>query len=218
KAHVPSLATADVAFVTAADAGTGELGVFAIETREARVEPTTTIDGTRREGTLPLDRIPARRIGTGDATDVVAQTVDRLHTAAVVDGVGAAARALEISVEYAQARRQFDSPIGAFQAVQHLCADMLRNVELARAAGYYACWALDGADRAEAHRAATMALAFASDGLYQVGADTIQVHGGVGYTWEHDAHLFYKRLLTLQGLGGVSTDQLEELATIVLDS
>jgi alkylation response protein AidB-like acyl-CoA dehydrogenase len=218
KVHVPSLAAADVALVTATVDGSTELGVFAIETRESRREPTPSIDGTRREGTLTLDRIPARRIGTGDATNAVAQTVDRLHTAAVVDGVGAAARALEISVEYAQARKQFDSPIGAFQAVQHLCADMLRNVELARAAGYYACWALDAADRTEAHRAATMALAFAGDGLYQVGADTIQVHGGVGYTWEHDAHLFYKRLLTLQGLGGGSTDQLEELATIVLDA
>ena len=191
--------------------------MFAIETREARVDPTSTVDGTRREGTLALDRIPARRIGRSDATDAVARTVDRLHTAAVVDGVGSAARALEISVEYAHARKQFDSPIGSFQAVQHLCADMLRNVELARAASYYACWALDAADAVEAHRAATMALAYAGDGLYDVGANTIQVHGGVGYTWEHDAHLFYKRLLTLQGLGGGSTDQLEELAAIVLD-
>jgi alkylation response protein AidB-like acyl-CoA dehydrogenase len=217
KVHVASLAAADVALVTATDEQ-GALGVFAIETREARVEPTRTVDGTRREGTLTLDRIPARRIGDGDAADAVARTVDRLHTAAVVDGVGAATRALEISVEYAQTRKQFDSPIGAFQAVQHLCADMLRNVELARTASYYACWALDAADHTEAHRAATMALAFAGDGLYEVGANTIQVHGGVGYTWEHDAHLFYKRLLTLQGLGGGSTDQLEELATIVLNA
>src|SRR5262249_35810003 len=131
-------AAADVALVTAIDEQ-GGLGVFAIETREARVEPTTTIDGTRREATLVLDRTPARRIGAGDAADAVARTLDRLHTAAVVDGVGAAARALELSVEYARVRTQFGSPIGAFQAVQHLCADMLRNVELARAAGYYAC-------------------------------------------------------------------------------
>jgi alkylation response protein AidB-like acyl-CoA dehydrogenase len=140
-----------------------------------------------------------------------------VHTAWVVDGVGAAQRAMEMAIDYAKERRQFDAPIGSFQAVQHLCADMLRNVELARAASYYACWALDAADRAEAHRATTMALAFAADGLSAVGASVIQVHGGIGYTWEHDAHLYYKRLLTLQGLGGGTADHLEELASIVLD-
>ena len=160
---------------------------------------------------------PARRIGAGDATAAVAVTVDRLQTAWVVDGVGAAQAAMDLAVGYAKERRQFGVPIGSFQAVQHLCADMLRNVELARAAGYYACWALDSADRTEAHRAATMAAAFAADGLYAVAAAGIQVHGGIGYTWEHDAHLFYKRLLTLQGLGGGSADHLEELAALTLD-
>ena len=105
----------------------------------------------------------------------------------------------------------------AMQAVDSLAADGPTVDELARAAAYYACWALDAADPAEAHRAATMAAAFAADGLYRVGADVIQVHGGIGYTWEHDAHLFYKRLLTLQGLGGGAADHLEELATLVLD-
>ena len=94
---------------------------------------------------------------------------------------------------------------------------MLRAVELARAAGYYACWAADCADPAEAHRAATLALAFAADDLAAVGGATIQVHGGIGFTWEHDAHLYYKRLLTLQRGGGGSVDQLGELASILLD-
>lgn len=216
KVHVPDLPAAAVALV-AAGLANGELGVFAVRTSDAACALVPTIDGTRREGTLTLDATPARRIGAGDASDAVAVTVDRLHTAWVVDGVGAASRAMEISVEYAKEREQFGAAIGSFQAVQHLCADMLRNVELARAAAYYACWALDAADRAEAHRATTMALAFATDGLCSVGASTIQVHGGVGYTWEHDAHLYYKRLLTLQGLGGGSADQMEALATIVLD-
>ena len=215
KVHVADLPAADVVLVTAA-AG-AELGVFAVEAAAATGDHTPTVDGTRREGTLTLDGAPTRRIGTGDASDAVEVTVDRLHTAWVVDGVGAAQRAMEISVEYAKEREQFGAPIGSFQAVQHLCADMLRNVELARAAAYYACWALDAADRNEAHRATTMALAFAADGLCSVGASTIQVHGGIGYTWEHDAHLYYKRLLTLQGLGGGSADQLEELASIILD-
>ena len=216
KVHVPDLAAAQVVLVVAA-AG-AELGVFAVDPTAAECEPTPTIDGTRREGALTLSGTPARRVGTGDATDAVATTVDRIHTAWVVDGVGAAQAAMDLAVEYAKERRQFDAAIGTFQAVQHLCADMLRNVELARAAAYYACWALDAADRAEAHRAVTMAAAFAADGLYKVGADVIQVHGGIGYTWEHDAHLFYKRLLTLQGLGGGAADHLEELASLVLDS
>ncbi|MBM3660514.1 MAG: acyl-CoA dehydrogenase, partial [Actinobacteria bacterium] len=215
KVQVADLPAATVALVVAT-AG-AETGVFAVDTAGAGCAPTPTIDGTRRAGTLTLAETPAQRIGTGDATDAVAATVDRLHTAWVVDGVGAAQAAMDLAVAYAKERRQFDTAIGTFQAVQHLCADMLRNVELARAAAYYACWALDAADQAEAHRAATMAAAFAADGLYKVGADVIQVHGGIGYTWEHDAHLFYKRLLTLQGLGGGATDHLEELASIVLD-
>jgi alkylation response protein AidB-like acyl-CoA dehydrogenase len=164
-----------------------------------------------------LDDVPGRRLDRGDATATLAETIDRLAVAGVVDGVGAASRAMELAVEYARERRQFDRPIGSFQAVQHLCADMLRAVELARAAAYYACWAADAAPARERHRAVTMARAFAADELYRVGASAIQVHGGIGFTWEHDVHLYYKRLLTLQHEGGGATDHLEELASLVLD-
>jgi alkylation response protein AidB-like acyl-CoA dehydrogenase len=215
KAHVGSARAADVLLVTGT-APTGELGVFAVDADAATIVSTPTVDGTRAEATVTFADAPATRVGDGDATEAVAGTVDRLHIAAVLDGVGAAERALDLSVDYARERRQFDAPIGSFQAVQHLCADMLRAVELARAAGYYAAWAADAADAAERHRAATMALAYAADELAAVGAATIQVHGGVGFTWEHDGHLFYKRLLTLQRVGGGSVDQLAELASIVL--
>jgi acyl-CoA dehydrogenase len=219
KVHVADLAAARTVFVTATDSD-GTLGVYAVASDASNVSiaPTPTIDGTRKTGALTLDGAPGHRLGgTVDATDAVAATVDRLAAATVVEGVGTAQRALEISIEYAKERRQFDAPIGSFQAVQHLCADMLRAVELARAAGYYACWAVDAAPAAERHRAATMALAFAGDELYRVGASAIQVHAGIGFTWEHDIHLFYKRLLTLQDAGGGSVDQLEELAAIALD-
>jgi alkylation response protein AidB-like acyl-CoA dehydrogenase len=215
KAHVPAAGAAEVILVTATTTD-GELGVFAVAASDATIVSVSTVDGTRPEATVTFDASPAKRVGAGNAVDAVATTVDRLGIAAVVDGVGAAQRALELSVDYARERRQFGAPIGSFQAVQHLCADMLRAVELARAAGYYACWAADAAEPAERHRAATMALAFAADELAAVGAATIQVHGGVGFTWEHDAHLFYKRLLTLQRVGGGSVDQLQELASIVL--
>jgi alkylation response protein AidB-like acyl-CoA dehydrogenase len=218
EAHVPDAAGADSIVVTATT-NEGELGAFAVA-RDApgrQVTPTATIDGTRKFATVTLADAPARRLGAGDATGTVAETVDRLGIAAVVDGVGAASRALEMAVGYAKERRQFDRPIGSFQAVQHLCADMLRAVELARAGAYYASWAADAADPAERHRAATMAQAFAADELYTVGASLIQVHGGIGFTWEHDAHLYYKRLLTLKELAGGSPGQLEELASLVLD-
>jgi alkylation response protein AidB-like acyl-CoA dehydrogenase len=217
KVHVPDAVAASLLLVVAATGG--DRGVFAVEPDApgVRVTPTPTVDGTRKVATVELDGAPGRRIGGADATEAIAATVDRIGVAMVLDGVGAAERALELAVEYAKERRQFDRPIGAFQAVQHLCADMLRAVELARAAAYYACWACDAADAGERHRAATMAQAFAADTLYQVGATAIQVFGGIGFTWEHDIHLFYKRLLTLQQHAGGATDQLEELAAIVLD-
>ena len=217
KVHVADASSADLLLVTAS--GPNGLGVHAVE-RDApglAIAPTPTVDGSRKEAEVTFEDVPARPIGDGDASDAVAETVDRMHIAAVVDGVGAAGRALELAVEYAKERQQFGVAIGSFQAVQHLCADMLRSVELARAAAYYACWAADSADPAERHRAATMALGFAADELYSVGASAVQVHAGVGFTWEHDIHLFYKRLLTLQATGGGTIDQLEELASLVLE-
>jgi alkylation response protein AidB-like acyl-CoA dehydrogenase len=219
KVHVPDVLGADLVFIVARRTD-GSLGLFLVTpgTEGVTITATPTVDGTRKEGTIVLESAEAREIGDGDATASIAEVVDRLGAAMVVDGVGAAARALELAVEYAKERRQFDVPIGSFQAVQHLCADMLRAVELTRASAYYACWACDSADATERHRAATMAQAFAADALYDVGANAIQVFGGVGFTWEHDIHLFYKRLLSLQEYAGGAIDQLEELATIVLDS
>jgi acyl-CoA dehydrogenase len=215
KVHVPDAAGADVVLVTATDRD-GALCVFAVDRADAAVTPTPTVDGSRKEGRVALDGARARRIGDGDRAADVARCVDRMAVAHVVDGVGAAQHALEMAVAYAKERVQFGRPIGSFQAVQHLCADMLRMVELARAAAYYACWAADEADPAEAHRAATLAKAYASEALPQVGAAAIQVFGGVGFTWEHDVHLFYKRLLTLGTVLGNASAHLEELATITL--
>ena len=216
--HVPDAVAAAVIVVTATTAD-GEVAAFVVERGATGLEivTTPTVDGTRKFARVAFAGTPARRLGAGDAADAVAETVDRMVVAAVVDGVGAASRALEIAVEYAEERRQFDRPVGSFQAVQHLCADMLRAVELARAGAYYACWAADAGDAAERHRAATMAQAFAADELYGVGASLIQVHGGIGFTWEHDAHLYYKRLLTLKELAGGTPGQLEELASLILD-
>jgi alkylation response protein AidB-like acyl-CoA dehydrogenase len=220
KVHVPDGAAAGLLLVTASD-DDGQVGVFAVQGDDAGVgaEPTETVDGSRKYARVGFGGSTGWRLGTpgADVSGAIARTIDRLAVAYVVDGVGAAARALEMVVEYAKERVQFDKPIGTFQAVQHLCADMLRTVELGRAAGYYASWASDDADAAEAHRAATLATAFASEAFAALGGTAIQVFGGIGFTWEHDIHLFYKRLLTLSVALGTTDDLLAELATIAID-
>ncbi|MEY2465431.1 MAG: hypothetical protein QOH64_3569 [Acidimicrobiaceae bacterium] len=216
KAFVPDAAGADVILVTAA---TGDgIGLFAVEADAPGVViiPSETPDGTRKHATVELSDVVARRVGSGDATPALAGVVDRLLVAHVVDGVGAASTALELAVEYTKERKQFDRLIVSFQAVQHLCAEMLQALELGRAGAYYALWAADAADPAELHRAATMAKAWAGDAFFKIGADAIQVFGGIGYTWEHDIHLAYKRLLSLQHVLGGTADHLEELATIAI--
>ena len=217
KAHVPDAAACNLLLATALDTD-GALGVYALQRDESvTVEPHTTVDGSRKEGTVTFEGAKAWRLGASDAPGAVSRTLDRLAVAYVVDGVGAAQQAMELAVDYAKERVQFDKPIGSFQAVQHLCADMLRALELGRAAGYYACWAADDAEADEAHRAATMAKAFASDAYAQLGGTAIQVFGGIGFTWEHDIHLYYKRLLSLSVSLGNSSEHLAELARIAID-
>jgi acyl-CoA dehydrogenase len=222
KMHVADGAAADLLLVTAGD-DAGDLGVFAVRRDGDGVdtEATDTVDGSRKFARVELTGATGWRLAgcasSDDLRSVLARTIDRLAVAYVVDGVGAASRALELAVEYAKERQQFGRPIGSFQAVQHLCADMLRTVELGRAAGYYAAWAADAADAGEFHRAATLAAAFSSDAFAQLGATAIQVFGGIGFTWEHDIHLFYKRLLTQSVALGTADDHLAELATISID-
>jgi alkylation response protein AidB-like acyl-CoA dehydrogenase len=215
KVHVADANAADVVLVTALDEA-GALGVFACD--DFAAEPTPTVDGSRKQGRITFAGSPARRVDTaGDARTAVVRALDRFGVAIAVDGVGAAQRALELVLDYAKEREQFGKPIGAFQAVQHLCADMLSTVELGRAAAYYACWALDDASAEESHRAATIARAFAADAFPSLGGSAIQVFGGIGFTWEHDIHLYFKRLLSAAYLLGTANEHLEELASIAID-
>ena len=220
KALVPDAVGADL-LVLSARLDDGRLGLFAVDARTdgVAVGPTPTMDPTRAHGWLTLSGARARHLGgeaAPDAAPAFSRLLDRVVVALVTDGLGAASAALELSVAYAKQRVQFGRPIGSFQAVQHLCADMLQLLELGRAGTYYALWAADAADPIEAHRAATMAKAWASDSFARIGASAIQVHGGIGYTWEHDIHLFYKRLLTLQQAYGGTPDHLDELAELVI--
>src|SRR5262249_37437143 len=129
--------------------------------------------------------------------------------------VGIAQRVLELSVDYAKSRQQFGRTIGAFQAVQHQCADMLLLVESARSATYYAAWALS-AGAPDARAAVAIAKAYASDAAREVCHRGIQIHGGIGFTWEHDLHIYLKRACADEALFGDATFHREQIACLVL--
>jgi alkylation response protein AidB-like acyl-CoA dehydrogenase len=218
KCGVPDAVAADV-FVVSARAGADPVLVVVdrADLRADAVVADDSVDATRKSGSLRLDGVRGRRLGEGDLGDAVARTADVMAAMLAVDAVGAAARALELAVDYAKERVQFGSPIGSFQAVQHLCADMLGEIEIVRAGAYYALWACDAAPAFERHRAATMAKAYASEALPRVGEQAIQVLGGIGFTWEHDMHLLYKRTLSAAAMYGNGAHHYDELARLVMD-
>ena len=190
---LPDVATADVLLVLADD---GEkTGLYRVDTASTGVgvRARTHVDPTRKLFDVTLDGVTARRLATAwpGAVDAL---VDDVMIASAADALGAARAVMTLAVDYAKVRRQFGQPIGAFQAVQHLCVDMYETVELARSGVIHALWAADCADTEERREAALRAKAFA--GRLAAVADTaIQVFGGIGFTWEHDAHLYLKRLL-----------------------
>ena len=176
--------SADVAVVTTAE------GVFGVALGDQkRPDPEPAMDRTREVGWLELDATPAVRLG-GDVA--LARLVDRAATGASAEMLGGAARVLEMSVEYAKDRVQFGKPIGSFQAIKHRLADALVDVEGMRSTVYYAAWCCASEDP-EASLAASMAKAWCSDAARRVLATGLQVHGGIGFTWEHDLHLYLKR-------------------------
>ncbi len=191
---------ADLLIVAARSGGAGEDGVtlFALDARRAGIEiaPLKTMDQTRKLSEVRLNGVRAGAdevIGTvGGGWKTLRETIDRGKVMIAAEMMGGAQKALEMSVEYAKVRVQFGRPIGSFQAVQHKCANMMVDVESAKSAVYYAAWAVSN-EVAEAALAAALAKAAASDAYRKVTADAIQVHGGIGFTWDHDLHLYFKR-------------------------
>jgi alkylation response protein AidB-like acyl-CoA dehydrogenase len=163
------------------DAGGADVAVVGGEVVPGGLERVQTIDPTRRYG--------RGRSGAGAAPDAV---VDRAAVVVSAELVGVCRRALDMTVAYVKDRRQFGVPVGAFQAVQHTAAQMLRDTEGARALTYFAAWAAD-AEPARLPEAAAMAKAAASDAARSVTANAIQLHGGIGFTWEADVHWLFKR-------------------------
>jgi len=171
------------------------ISLFAVDGGAARLTriPLKTMDQTRKQARLEFSATPARLIGAeGGAAPVLLKTLDLAAVALAAEQVGGAQRVLEMSVDYAKTRIQFGRPIGSFQAIKHKCADMLLEVESAKSAAYYAGWAA-AEDNEELPVTACLAKAYCSEAYFHCAAENIQIHGGIGFTWDHDAHLYFKR-------------------------
>ncbi|CAG4925158.1 MULTISPECIES: acyl-CoA dehydrogenase family protein [Acidithrix] len=176
------------------------------------ITPIVTLDSTRKMATIEFNGTPARLIGTqGASARAIETTLDLAGVALAAEQVGGASRCLEMAVDYAKSRIQFGRPIGSFQAIKHKCADVLLEVESAKSAAYYAAWAASEQNE-EFEISAPLAKAFCSDAYFKAAAENIQIHGGIGFTWEHDAHLYFKRAKASQLLFGDSSYHRERLA------
>jgi len=175
-----------------------------------------TLDMTRKQAVLTFSGTPGRPVGQPRAAaEIVAQAVRGGMLALAAEQVGGAQRCLDMAVAYAKVRHQFGRAIVSFQAVKHTCADMLMEVESARSAAYYAAWAAaDGA--ADLPLVASLAKAHCSEAYFHVAASNIQVHGGIGFTWDHDAHLYYRRAKSAEVMLGMPASHREVVAGLLL--
>jgi alkylation response protein AidB-like acyl-CoA dehydrogenase len=193
----------------------GGLSLFAVEAGAPGLGRTVlpTLDQTRKLARLEFDGVPGRLIGSpGDAAAVMGRVLDVAAIALAAEQLGGAQRALDMAVEYSKVRHQFGRPIGSFQALKHRMADLLLEVESLRSAVIYAAAAVaDGS--AEVPVLASLVKAYASDTYFHAAAENIQIHGGIGFTWEHDAHLYFKRAKSSELFLGDASYHRERLAT-----
>jgi len=191
------------------------LGSFLVEAPIGEAVPT--LDPTRKAARLVLEERPAERIGPlGDHTALWRRVVDDAGVMLAAELVGASEAALNLGVEYAKVRVQFDRPLASFQAIRHKAVDMLHRLELARVGTHFAAWASD-VDDPDRERAAAMAKGYAAEAAIFVTAEDIQIHGGVGFTWDCDAHWYYKRAKQNDVMLGYQGWQRRRLADLVLD-
>jgi alkylation response protein AidB-like acyl-CoA dehydrogenase len=200
---VPDADTAEVIVLIGFDGSTS-----VIEAGAAEIEPVETMDRTRRFARVRADG------GESLGGDCFAAG-DRIATALAAETVGVAQKAMEMAVEYARERKQFGRPIGSYQAVSHRCAQMLLEVEGSRSGAYYAAWCAD-AEPESLPAAASGAKAYSSDAGWRVCGSSLQVHGGIGFTWEHDLHFFLKRAKTNALLYGSAREHRERVAELTL--
>jgi alkylation response protein AidB-like acyl-CoA dehydrogenase len=210
--------------VPARTGGKGKEGItlFLVDAKAKGVRTSLlkTMDQTRKLCEVNFENVSIGedavlgQVGAGWA--LLDRIVDRAKVALCAEMCGGAQKVLDMSVEYAKVREQFGKPIGSFQAIQHKCANMMVQTESAKSATYYAAWAVAN-DVAEAHLAACMAKAYCSDAYRYVSGEGIQIHGGIGFTWEHDMHLYFKRAKGSEVTFGDATWNRELVAQEVLD-
>jgi alkylation response protein AidB-like acyl-CoA dehydrogenase len=209
--------TADLIVVVARAAGTsGEDGIsfYTVAGDASGLTRTAlaTMDQTRKQAKLEFDNVEAQLLGiAGAGWAALSKTLDQAAVGLCNEMVGGGQFVLDESVQYAKDRVQFGRPIGSFQAIKHKCADMLLEIESAKSAAYYASWAA-AEDNDELPVVASLAKAYCSDAYFHAAAENIQIHGGIGFTWEHNAHLYFKRAKSSEILLGDATYHRELLA------
>jgi len=223
KLFVPDANVADLFVVAGRVPGSkGEEGVslFLVDAKTPGVSVTMlkTMDQTRKLGEVTFKGVKVGAEGLlgakGTGWTLLQRVADRAKVGLAAEMCGGAQRVLEMSVEYAKVREQFGKPIGSFQAIQHKCANMLVEVESSKSITYYAAWAVAN-DVAEAPLAAAMAKAYTSDAYRHTAGEGIQIHGGIGFTWEHDMHIFFKRAKSSEVSFGDATWNREIVAQLI---
>jgi alkylation response protein AidB-like acyl-CoA dehydrogenase len=191
-------------------------GVFLVEAGAPglSIAPMPALDLTRNFYSVQFKDTPAEKLA--ERTNL-APALDVATAALVAEMVGGMQRVLDLTVDYAKMRKQFGKPIGTFQTVQHQCADMYLETESSRSAAYYAAWALEH-DAPDAATATSIAKMYASDACRTVGNRGIQVHGGNGFAWENDLHLYYRRAKASETILGDATFHRERIARLVIDA
>jgi alkylation response protein AidB-like acyl-CoA dehydrogenase len=201
----------------------GALALFLVtaKTPGLRVADLPSIDATRKLYEVAFDGVTVPRenlLARGDQAQAALGRGREIATVGLVaEMTGGMQRLLDLTVEYAKTRKQFGRPIGQFQAVQHQCADMLLYTESSRSAAYYAAYAIQEGIP-EASVAVSVAKAYASDAYREVGNRSIQVQGGMGFTWENDAHLYYRRAKASELMFGDATFHRERIAKLIIDT
>ncbi|MCY4067502.1 MAG: acyl-CoA/acyl-ACP dehydrogenase [Acidimicrobiaceae bacterium] len=204
--------TADLILVAARTSGGVSLFSVDAQARGLTRSALSTMDQTRKQAKLVFDGVSATLIGAeGRGWPVLETVLDLAAVALAAEQVGGAQQCLDMSVDYAKVRVQFGRPIGSFQAIKHKCADMLLEVESAKSAAYYAAWCAAEMND-ELPQVASLAKSYCSEAYFHAAAENIQIHGGIGFTWEHPAHLYYKRAKSSELLFGDPAYHRELLA------